>query len=63
MKYFRENYKLAPTKCSKSSCTINIEDQTVLYALQQRHLNVSLNLEDAVGFSVYRVSLNDHLSI
>jgi hypothetical protein len=35
----------------------------VLYALQQRPLNGSLNLEDAAGFSIYRVPLNDLLSI
>jgi hypothetical protein len=47
----------------KGFCTLNIEDQMVLYALQQRPLNGSLNLEDAAGFSIYRVSLNGHLSI
>jgi hypothetical protein len=26
--------RLAPTRYSKSSCTLNIEDQMVLYALQ-----------------------------
>jgi hypothetical protein len=35
----------------------------VLYALQQRPLNGPLNLEDAAGFSIYRVSLNGPLSI
>jgi hypothetical protein len=35
----------------------------VLYALQQRPLNSPLNLEDATGFSIYRVSLNGPLSI
>jgi hypothetical protein len=44
-------------------CTLNIEDQMVLYALQQCPLNGTLNLEGAVGFSIYRVSLNGHLSI
>jgi hypothetical protein len=52
-----------PTRYSKSSCTLNIENQTVLYALQQRSLNDPLNLEDAAGFSIYRISLNDPLSI
>jgi hypothetical protein len=35
----------------------------VLYTLQQRTLNSPLNLEDAAGFSMYRVSLNGPLSI
>jgi hypothetical protein len=48
---------------SKASCTLNIEDETVLYALQQRPLNGPLNLEDAVGCSIYRVSLNGPLYI
>jgi hypothetical protein len=55
--------RLAPTRASKTSCTLNIENRTVLYALQQRPLNGPLNLEDAAGFSIYRVSLNDLLSI
>jgi hypothetical protein len=50
--------RLAPTRSSKRFSTLNIEDQTVLYALQQRPLNGPLNLEDAAGFSIYRVSLN-----
>jgi hypothetical protein len=54
---------LAPTRSSKGFSTLNIEDQTVFYALQQRPLNGSLNLEDAAGFSIYRVSLNGSLSI
>jgi hypothetical protein len=54
---------LAPARTSKGSSTINIEDQTVLHALQQCPLNDPLNLEDADGFSIYRVSLNDSLSI
>jgi hypothetical protein len=45
--------RLAPTRAPKASCTLNIEDETVLYALQQRPLNGPLNLEDAVGFSIY----------
>jgi hypothetical protein len=53
----------APARYSKTSSTLNIEDQTVLYALQQRPLNGPLILEDAAGFSIYRVSLNDPLSI
>jgi hypothetical protein len=47
----------------KEFCTLNIEDQIVLYVLQQRSLNGPLNLEDAAGFSIYRVSLNGPLSI
>jgi hypothetical protein len=35
----------------------------VLYALQQRPLNGALNLEYAIEFSIYRVSLNGPLSI
>ena len=55
--------RLAPARVLKGSSTLNIEDQTVLYALQQRPLNGPLNLEDAAGFSIYRVSLNGPLSI
>jgi hypothetical protein len=55
--------RLASARASKASCTLNIEDQTVLYALQQRPLNGPLNLEDDAGFSTYRVSLNGPLSI
>jgi hypothetical protein len=55
--------RLAPARAPKASCTLNIEDETVLYALQQRPLNGPLNLEDAVGFSIYRVSLNGPLYI
>jgi hypothetical protein len=55
--------RLAPARHPKGFCTLNIEDQMVLYALQQRPLNDSLNLEDAAGFSIYRVSLNGPLSI
>jgi hypothetical protein len=56
-------FRLASARTPKGSSTLNIEDQTVLYALQQRSLNGPLNLEDAVGFSIYRVSLNDLLYI
>jgi hypothetical protein len=55
--------RLAPARNPKGFCTLNIEDQMVLYALQQRPLNGPLNLEDAAGFSMYRVSLNGPLSI
>jgi hypothetical protein len=55
--------RLAPTRAPKASCTLNIENQTVLYTLQQRTLNGPLNLENAAGFSIYRVSLNNPLSI
>jgi hypothetical protein len=55
--------RLAPARDPKGFCTLNIEDQMILYALQQRPLNGPLNLEDAVGFSIYRVSLNGPLSI
>jgi hypothetical protein len=41
----------------------NRQQFVVLYALQQRPLNGPLNLEDAAGFSIYRVSLNGPLSI
>jgi hypothetical protein len=54
---------LAPTIVSKASCTLNIEDQTVLYTLHQRPLNGHLYLEDVVGFSIYKISLNGSLSI
>jgi hypothetical protein len=55
--------RLAPARHPKGFCILNIEDQMVLYVLQQRPLNGSLNLEDVVGFSIYRVSLNGPLSI
>jgi hypothetical protein len=58
-----EVIRLAPTRPPKGFSTLNIEDQTILYALQQRSLNGPLNLEDAAGFSIYRVSLNGPLSI
>jgi hypothetical protein len=59
----RLKLRLAPAIHPKGFCTLNIEDQMVLYALQQRPLNDPLNLEDAAGFSTYRVSLNGPLSI
>jgi hypothetical protein len=55
--------RLAPTRSSKGSSTLNIEYRTVLYSLQQRHLNGPLNLEDAVGSFIYRISLNSPLSV
>jgi hypothetical protein len=58
-----DSLRLSPTRPPKGFSTLNIEDQTVLYTLQQRPLNGSLNLEDAAGFSIYRVSLNGPLSI
>jgi hypothetical protein len=59
----RGRISLALVKNSKGFCTINIEDQMIIYAFQQRLLNGPLNLEDVAGFSIYRVSLNDPLSI
>jgi hypothetical protein len=58
-------FRLALARAFKrfSFSILNIEDQTVIYALQQRPLNGTLDLEDVVGFSLYRVSLNDSLSI
>jgi hypothetical protein len=55
--------RLAPTRSSKGSCTLNLEDLDVLYSLQQRPLNGPLNLENAAGSSICRVSLNGSLSI
>jgi hypothetical protein len=55
--------RLAPTRSSKRFSTLNIEDQTVIYALQQCPLNGPLNLEDAARFSIDRISLNGFLSI
>jgi hypothetical protein len=55
--------RLAPTRNSKGFYTLNLEDEVVLYSLQQRPLNGLLNLEDAVESSIYRVSLNGSLSI
>jgi hypothetical protein len=54
---------LAPTRSSKGFCTLNLEDEDVLYSLQQRPLNGPLNLENAAGSSICRVSLNGSLSI
>jgi hypothetical protein len=54
--------RLAPTRSSKGLCTLNLEDEEVLYSLQQRPLNGPLNLEDAAGSSIYRVSLNGFLA-
>jgi hypothetical protein len=56
-------FRLAPARDTKGFCTLNIEDQMVIYALQQCPINGPLNLEDAARFSIYRVSLNDPLSI
>jgi hypothetical protein len=47
--------RLTPTRSSKGSCTLNLEDEDVLYSLQQRPLNSPLNLENAAGSSIYRV--------
>jgi hypothetical protein len=55
--------RLAPTRLSKGSCTLNLENEDVLYSLQQRPLNGPLNLENAAGSSICRVSLNGSLSI
>jgi hypothetical protein len=49
----KKGLRLAPTTHPKGFCTLNIEDQMVLYALQQRPLNGPLNLEDAAGFSEF----------
>jgi hypothetical protein len=56
-------FRLASVRDPKKLYTLNIEDQMVFYVLQQRPLNDHLNLEDAAGFSIYRVSLNGSLSI
>jgi hypothetical protein len=49
---FLLDIRLAPARNSKGFCTLNIEDQIVLYALQQRPLNDPLNLEDVARFSL-----------
>jgi hypothetical protein len=51
--------RLAPTNLY----ILNLENEIVIYSLQQRSPNITLNLDDAVEFSIYRVSLNDSLSI
>jgi hypothetical protein len=56
-------HTLKCTKAPKGSSILNIEDQTAIYALQQRPTNGSLNLEDAARFYIERVSLNKPLSI
>jgi hypothetical protein len=61
--WLRNLSHLAPTRPSKGSCTLNLEDEDVLYSLQQRPLNSPLNLENAAGSSICRVSLNGSLSI
>jgi hypothetical protein len=53
-------FRLAPTRPSKGFCTLNLEDED---SLQQRPLNGPLNLENAAGSSICRVSLNGSLSI
>jgi hypothetical protein len=55
--------RLAPTRSSKGSSTLNIEYRTVLYSLQQRPLNGSLNLDDTVGSFIYIISLNCSLYV
>jgi hypothetical protein len=42
--------RLAPARHPKGFCILNIEDQKVLYVLQQRPLNGSLNLEELLDF-------------
>jgi hypothetical protein len=59
----RTYVRLASTRPSKGSCTLNLEDEDVLYSLQQRPLNGPLNLENVAGSSICRVSLNGSLSI
>jgi hypothetical protein len=60
---FARVFRLAPIRPSKGSCTLNLENEDVLYSLQQRPLNGPLNLENAAGSSICRVSLNGSLSI
>jgi hypothetical protein len=45
--------RLAPSRNSKGLCTLNLEDQIVLYSLQQNPLNDPLNLDNVVGSSIY----------
>jgi hypothetical protein len=59
----KKGLRLALVRAPKASSTLNIEDQTVIYALHQRPLNGPLNLEDTARFSIYIVSLNGSLSI
>jgi hypothetical protein len=59
----RMTLRLAPIRNSKGFCTLDLEDQIILYSLQQRSLNDPLNLENVVRSSIYRVSLNVTLSI
>lgn len=56
-------YKTLFNRACKGFSILNIEGWMVLYYLQQRPLNSSLNLEDAVGYFTYRVSLNVPLSV
>jgi hypothetical protein len=56
-------FRLTPTRTSKESCTLNLDDEVVLYFFQQRPLNGPLNLEDVVGSSIYIIYLNGFLSI
>jgi hypothetical protein len=53
--------ELAPARAAKVFSTLNIEDQTVIYSLQQRSLNDSLNSENSAGFSVLN-TLNNRFS-
>jgi hypothetical protein len=41
-------HHLAPTRNSKEFCTLNLEDQIVLYLLQPYSLNDYLNLKTVV---------------
>jgi hypothetical protein len=43
-----EAVRPAPTRSSKGSCTLNLEDEDKLYSLQQRPLNGHLNLKDVL---------------
>jgi hypothetical protein len=49
--------RLALTRTSKYYCILNLENEVVLYSLQQRFLNSTLNSEDAAKSSIYRVSV------
>jgi hypothetical protein len=59
----QQGLRLAPRRPSKGFCTLNLEDEDVLYSLQQRPLNGPLNLENVAGSSIRTVSLNGSLSI
>ena len=50
-----QHIRLTPTRTSKGSYTLNLEDEVILYSLRQRPLNGLLNLQDKLKMSLIQV--------